>query len=92
MKLIFWDLGGHQELRSLWDKVKTSFLCLFFFNLTSSYPVVDTSVILYQTEQYLLLNIMLAFNQAILTTQVWRSVQLFIYLGLRKCLFLLKAT
>ena len=21
VKLIFWDLGGQQELRSLWDKV-----------------------------------------------------------------------
>ena len=31
VKLIFWDLGGQQELRSLWDKVKTSFLCLFLF-------------------------------------------------------------
>ena len=33
VKLIFWDLGGQQELRSLWDKVKMQAFCLFFFLL-----------------------------------------------------------
>lgn len=33
VKLIFWDLGGQQELRSLWDKVifKDKLSVSFFF-------------------------------------------------------------
>ena len=56
VKLIFWDLGGQQELRTLWDKVKRQAFCVcFFFNVRSSHPVVDASVIFILSNRVILL-------------------------------------
>ncbi|NXS26537.1 ARFRP protein, partial [Pomatostomus ruficeps] len=30
-RLMFWDLGGQEELQSLWDKVRDVVLCLYNF-------------------------------------------------------------
>ncbi|KAA3675281.1 ADP-ribosylation factor related protein 1, partial [Paragonimus westermani] len=47
VRLKFWDLGGQEELQSLWDKV--GFIFILFVHLPGAFPVGEVNKVLYDS-------------------------------------------